>query len=172
MRRGGRVFVEHGLIAAHPGEVVHVAGLRHADDGVDQQVRLRFAGGAEGQFLVRAVQRVAGLEGHDAAPAQLAEIGAQLIGRVAAGAEIVVHWLLDAGHRTAEVDVACRVVQVVHRRVGEVIGAKDLLGLARFVRGPFVGHRHGAEDDAFLVAERDVLAKFDGLQRIFRLHPA
>jgi hypothetical protein len=54
-------------------------------------------GGAEGQFLVRAVQRVAGLEGHDLAPAELAEIGAQLVRRVAAGAEIVVHRLLDAG---------------------------------------------------------------------------
>ena len=71
----GRVLVEHRLVAAHAGEVVDVAGLGHADDRVDQQVRLRLAGGAEGQLLVRAVQRVAGLEGDDPAPAELAEVG-------------------------------------------------------------------------------------------------
>jgi hypothetical protein len=62
----GRILVQHRLVAAHAGEVVDVAGLGHADDGVDQKVRLRLAGRAEGQFLVRAVEGVAGLEGHDA----------------------------------------------------------------------------------------------------------
>ncbi len=69
----GRVLVQHRLVAAHAGEVVDIARLGHADDRVDQQVGLGLFRGAEGQFLVRAVQRVAGLEGDDAAPAQLAE---------------------------------------------------------------------------------------------------
>ena len=113
----GRVLVQHRLVAAHAGEVVDVARLGQAHDRVDQQVGLRFAGGAEGQFLVRAVQRVAGLEGDDLAPAQLAEIGAQFVGRVAAGAEIVMHRLLDAGDRAAQIDLAGGVVQVVDRRM-------------------------------------------------------
>jgi hypothetical protein len=106
---------------------------------VDQQVGLRLLGGAEGQFLVRAVQRVAGLEGDDLAPAELAEIGAQLVRRVAAGAEIVMRRRLDAGDRPAEIDLARRVVQVVDRRMRVVVGAEDLLGLARLVRRPLVG---------------------------------
>jgi hypothetical protein len=125
-RRGGRVVVEHGLVAAHAGEVVDVAGLRHADDGVDEEVRLRFLGRAEGQFLVRAVERVARLERHHPAPAELAEIGAEFVRRVAAGLEVVVDGRLDAGHRAAEVDGARLVVEVVHRRVGEVVGAVDM----------------------------------------------
>ena len=158
---GGGVLVEHRLVAAHAGEVVDVAGLGHADDGVDQQVRLRLVGGAEGQFLVRAVQRVAGLERHDLAPAELAEIGAQLVRGVAAGAEVVVHRLLDAGDRAAQIDRAGLVVQVVDRRMGDVVGAEDLLGLARLVGRPFVGDRHDREDHALVVAQRDVLAGFD-----------
>jgi hypothetical protein len=130
-RRGrGRVVVKHGLVAAHAGEVVDVAGLGHADDGVDQQVGLRLLRGAEGEFLMRAVKRVAGLEGHDAAPAELAEIGAELVRRVAAGLEVVVDGLLDSGHGAAEIDRAGLVVQVVDRRMGEVVGAEDLFGLA------------------------------------------
>ena len=67
-----RIFVDHRLIAAHAGEMVHVAGFRHADNRVDQQVGLCFLGGAEGQFLMRAVQRVAGLERHNLGPAEFA----------------------------------------------------------------------------------------------------
>ena len=63
--------------------MIHVARFRHADErGWISRLACAFAGGAEGQFLVRTVQRVAGLEGDDAAPAELAEIGAQLVGRV------------------------------------------------------------------------------------------
>ena len=123
---GGGVLVEHRLVAAHPGEVVDVARLGQAHHRVDQQVGLGFLGGAEGQLLVGAVQRVAGLEGDDLAPAELAEIGAQLVRRVAAAAEIVMRRRLDAGDRAAEIDLAGGVVQVVDRRVGVVVGAEDL----------------------------------------------
>ena len=87
-RRGrGWVLIKHRLIAAHAGEVIHVAGFGHAHHRVDQQVRLRLTGGAEGQLLMRAVQRVAGLKRHNLAPAHLAEIGAQFVGRVAPAAK-------------------------------------------------------------------------------------
>jgi hypothetical protein len=90
------ILVEHRLVAAHPGEVVDVARLGQADDRMDQQVGLGLLGGAEGQLLVRAVQRVAGLERDDLAPAELAEQRAQLVRRVAAGAVVVMHRRLDA----------------------------------------------------------------------------
>ncbi|MPL71146.1 hypothetical protein SDC9_16917 [bioreactor metagenome] len=163
--RGGRlrVLVEHRLVAAHAGEVVDIAGLGEADHRVDQQVRLGFLRGAEGQLLVRAVQRVAGLEGDDLAPAELAEIGAQFVRRVATGLEIVMHRRLDAGDRAAEIDRARGVVQVVHRRMGEVVGAEDLGGLVGLVRHPFVGDRQDREDHTFLIAQRDVGAGLDAL---------
>ena len=61
------------LVAAHAREVVDVAGLRHADDGLHQQVRLDVLRRAEGELLVRAVHRVARLERDDLAPAELLE---------------------------------------------------------------------------------------------------
>ena len=130
-------------------------------DGVDEKVRLRLAGGAEGQLLVRPVQRVAGLEGDDPPPAELAEVGAQLVRGVAAAAEVVVHRLLDAGDRPAEIDRPRPVDEEVDRRMRGVLGAEDAARLRQPVGGPEVGDRHDRQDDALLVAERDVLPGLD-----------
>ena len=157
----GRILVQDRLIAADAGEVVDVARLGHADDGVDQQVRLGLTRGAEGQFLVRAVQWVPGLEGHDLAPAQLAEQRAQFVRRVAAGLEVIMHRLLDAGDRATQIDLACRVVQVVHRRMGQIVGPKDLGRLIRLVGAPLVADRQDRQDHAFLIAQGDVLTGGD-----------
>ena len=147
--------------------MINVAGFGHANNRVDQQVGLGFAGGAEGQLLVGAVQRVAGLEGDNFAPADFAEIGAQFIWGVAAGAEIIVHRLLDAGDRAAQIDAASLVVQVVDGRMRVIVGAKDHFGLAGLVWRPAVGDGHGGEDHAFLVAQGDVFAHFQGFGKLF-----
>ena len=152
MRGRGRVLVEHRLVTAHAGEVVHVARLRHADDRVDEQIGLRLTRGAEGQFLMRAVQRVAGLEGDNARPPHLSKKGPQLVRCVATTLEVVVNGPLDTGDGAAEIDLASLVMQVVDRWVGLVIGTKDELGLARLVRHPLVSDSHGREDDTLLIA--------------------
>ena len=77
--------------------MIDIAGFGHADDRVDQQVRLRFFRGTEGKFLMGAVQRIAGLESDNPAPAHLAEEGAQLVGGVAQGPVVVVNGV--AGYR-------------------------------------------------------------------------
>ena len=64
-----RIFADEELVAADAGEVVDVAGLGHADDRMDEEVGFDLLRGAEGELDVRAVHRVAGLEGDDAAPA-------------------------------------------------------------------------------------------------------
>ena len=162
-----RVFVKHGLVAAHAGEVIHVARLGHANNRMDEKVRLRFFRGAEGQFLMRAVEWVAGLEGHNLAPTKLAEIGAQFVRCVAACAEIIVDGLLNAGYRAAKVNFARSIVQVVHRGVGVVIGAENLFGFARFVRNPAVRDGHGRENHALLIAQGDILVEFEGFCEVF-----
>ena len=136
----GRIFVQYGLIAAHSGKVIHVARFRHADDGVDQEVGLSFLCGPESEFLMRPVQGIARLERHDAAPAHLAEIGAQFVRGVAARAEIVVNRLLDACDRPAQINIPGSVVQIVDSRMCNIIRAKDFLGLTGFVGGVFRGH--------------------------------
>ena len=77
-----RVLGHDGLVHAHAGVVVDVAGLRHADDGVDEDVGLSLARGADGQLAVRAVHGVAGLEGDDLAPRELFEVCTELGGGV------------------------------------------------------------------------------------------
>ncbi len=162
------ILVENRLVAAHPGEMVDVAGLGHADDGMDQKVGLRLSRRAEGQLLVRAVKRVAGLERNDAAPAKLAEAGAELVWGVAAGLEVVVHGRLDAGDGAADVHRLGHLVQIADRRVGAVVGAVDALGLAGLVRRPLVGDGQRREDHALGVAQRDVLPRLDAFGELFR----
>ena len=77
---------------------------------------------------MNAVQRVAGLERHNLVPAQFAEQRAQLVRSVATGFEIIMHRLLDAGDRAAKIGLARLIVQIVHGRVGQIIGA--LIGAA------------------------------------------
>ena len=163
-----RIFVEHRLIAAHAGKVIDIARFGHADNRMDEKVGLRFFCGAEGQFLMCAVQRVACLEGNDLAPAKFAEMGAQFVGGIAPGAEIVMHRLLDAGHRTAEIDLARVVVQVVNCWVRLVISAKDVFGFLGFVRNPVVSDRQRGEDDAFLIAQCDILPFLERGGEFFR----
>ena len=167
-RRGrGRVFVDHRLIAAHPGKVVDVARFGHANHRMDQQVRLRLARRAERQFLMGAVQRVAGLECHDLVPAHLAEIGAQFVRRVAPRFEIIMHRGLQAFDLATQIDRPRDVVQVVHRRMRQIIRAKDLDRLIRLVRHIFVGNRHHCQNHAFRIAQRNPRPRCHAIRKLF-----
>ena len=84
---------------------------------MNQQVGLDFAGGAQREFLVRAVHRVAGLERDDLAPAELLEALANFGGRVAQVLEIVVRRLLNSGELAANVNRITDALQVVDSRV-------------------------------------------------------
>ena len=161
---GGRllgIVADQLLVAAHAGEMVDVAGLGHADHGMDQQVGLGRLGGAVGQLLVGAVHRVAGLEGDHPAPAQLAEPVAQLLRRVAQMLEIVVHGRLDALHSAAQIDGAGMVVQVAHRRMSLVVGAEHRHRLGPLVGLPAIGDRERGVQHALAVAQVDGLADLD-----------
>lgn len=95
---------EEGLVDTDAGEVVDVAGLGEADDGVDEDIGLAGAGGADGKLTMSAVHGVAGLEGDNLGPAELVEVGAKLGGGVymvlVVGREIV-----EVRIRTAKLDV-------------------------------------------------------------------
>ena len=117
---------------------------------------------------MRTMQRISGLKSDDFVPAEFAKIGAQLIWRIAPTAKVIMHRRLDADHRATEVHRSGLVMQIVHARVGAVIGAENLRRLLLFVGGPIVGDRHCGEDDALLVAQRDVLTKSQALGELFR----
>ena len=132
------VLVQNGLVATHACEVIHIARFGQANNGVDQQVCLRFFCGAERQFLMRAVQWIAGLEGNNFAPAHFAEVGAQFVWRVTAAAEIVVYRLLNARDGTAQIDLPAWLCKVVHGWVGVIVGAENFFASMCFVRLPTV----------------------------------
>ena len=118
------VVVDQGPIAAHAGVMVDVARLGHADDRVDQEPAADLPGRSLGQLFVRPVQRVAGLERDDPAPAQRLKVLAQLRGRPAQCDEIVVR--RNANH----LEPARRVMA----RQPVQIGDRRMLGIERAIR--------------------------------------
>jgi hypothetical protein len=123
---------QQGLVDADAGEVVDVAGLGQADDGVDEHVGLAGAGSADGQLAVSAVHGVACLEGDDLGPAQLVEVRAQLRGGEAQADVVVVLQAVDGLELTADVVLLDALVEVLDGRVLGV-AAEDLLGLLGLV---------------------------------------
>ena len=157
-RRLARVAVQQRLVAAHPRVVIDVPRLGHPHDGVDQQVRLRLLGRAQGQLLVGAVHRVAGLEGDHLRPTQLAELRPELGRTVPQQPVVVVRDGRDARHPSAHVAGAHRVQQMRHARVLGVRGAEHRLGLRLTVRPPHVLDRQCGDHDALLVAQGEARA--------------
>jgi hypothetical protein len=90
----GVVALHEDLVAAHPHVGGDVALLRLADDRVQEQPVRDLQGGL-GQVLVRAVDRVARLEGDDAAPAALLE----RLARLGGGEQALRERLLVVGQR-------------------------------------------------------------------------
>jgi hypothetical protein len=60
--------------------MVDVTGLGQADDGLDEDVGLLGASGADRQLTVSAVHGVSGLEGNDLLPSELVKVRAELRG--------------------------------------------------------------------------------------------
>ena len=84
------------FVAAHPRIVVDIAGPGRAHRRMNEQIGLGLLNGAQGQFLMGAVHRVASLEGDYPSPAQLDKAVAQFARRVAPLWEIVMRGRLDA----------------------------------------------------------------------------
>ena len=115
------------LVAAHPDEVVDVAGLGQADHRVEQKVGLGDLRRALGQLLMRPMHRVAGLERDHPRPAPLLELAAQVLRLVAQLAEVVLGRPREALEPAAEIDRLRPVEQVVDARMAVVGGAEHRL---------------------------------------------
>ena len=146
------------LVAAHAREVIHIAGLRHADDRVDQQVGLGFPGRAKGEFLVRAVHRVARLKRDHAPPAEFPEALAQLPRVVAQVLEVIVRRRFDAPEASAEVDAVRAIEQVIDARMRVVDRAEHGACFAFEVGTEDARKLHRGDQDALGVAQRDRVA--------------
>jgi len=153
------------LVAAHPRVMVHIAGLGHADHGMDQQVGFRLSGGPESQLLVGTVHRVAGLECHDLAPAEFGKPLTEFGGRVPQMAEIVVDGRLDAAQSATHVHRVRLVHQVVDAGMSGVLGSEHAAGLGFPVGRIDILDRQGGDQHAFLVTKGDLLPGPDRVRK-------
>lgn len=141
---------QQSLVDTDTGEVVNIAGLGETDDGLDQDIGLLGASGANRQLTVSSVHGVSGLEGHDLLPAQLVKVGAELRGSdcfsklasylalamrvdgwqlTAQVKEVVVLQAVDSLKLATNVELLGGGEEVLYTRVGIIVAAKDLLGL-------------------------------------------
>ena len=124
----GREVGQHRLVGAQPHLDRHVTLLGRADQGVQEQPVAHLEGALE-QVLVGAVDRVAGLERGDPAPATLGE-GRPRLGR---GQRVGARRPAGRSHHRPDRsgDRPGRAAQHPgNPRVGRVVGAVDELGLA------------------------------------------
>ena len=146
------------LVATHAREVIDVAGLRHADDGMQQQIRLDLFRGAKRELLVSAMHRITGLKRNDATPADFLEAIAQLLRRVAQMLEIVVHGRLDAAQPAAEIHLVAAAHEIAHAGMRFVGGAEHGARFLLLVRPVDAFDLHRGNQDALAVAQRDDVA--------------
>ena len=149
------VAVGQGFVGADPGEVIHVAGLGQADDGVQQERAVHLFGGTFGQFLVDAVQRVAGLERHHIGMAELRQPGAGLRRGQAQIDEIVVFRQVQHAQPAGDVELA-PAMHLGHQRMAQVQRAEGLLGDLVEVPGVDLLDRHHRQQFVLVVAQGDV----------------
>lgn len=125
---------QESLVDTDTGEVVNVTGLGETNDGLDQNVGLLRAGGADRQLTMSSVHGVSGLESDDLLPAELVEVSAELRGSESEVEEIVVLETVDSLKLTTNVELLSGIKEILDTGVGVIIAAKDLLGLVDLVR--------------------------------------
>ena len=146
------VFLHDRLVDANTGIVVDITRLGQTDDGVNEDVlsgvsaivvnriqrdahhSLALTGSADGQLPVRAVHRVARLEGDDLPPGELLEVVAELGRGVAESDVVVVLRRLDRLHLATDVEVFDLRAEVGDGGVRRVVRAEDLLRLLNAIR--------------------------------------
>ncbi len=74
------IFRRQQLIAAHAGEVIHVARFGHTHHRMNQKTGFHLLRCAEGKLLMSSVHGIASLKGHDTPPAQARKFGAKFGG--------------------------------------------------------------------------------------------
>ena len=169
---GGRVLVQNRLVATHAGKVIDIARFGQTHDWVDQTgwlVLLSRRGmsalGARG-----AAGCVSGRQQPCASPSCGNRRAIRLACRDGRGN----HNAQAAGcrSRTAKIDLAGLVVQIVHRRVRIIISAKDLFGFDGFVRLPTIGDGHGARGSRLLGRAGRCPDRSQRVRRNLRTRPA
>ena len=131
-----RVGAQKSLIAPDPREVVYVAGLGHAYDGMDQEICADLLRGPERQLLMGTVYGVSGLECDDPPPSQPCEVVTELQRRAAKLAEIVVARGLDTLDAAPYVHGVRLLQSVCGARVLRIGRTEHLLGLLHPVGTP------------------------------------
>jgi len=76
------VLGHDGFVHPDTSVMIDVTGFGQPHDGVDEDVGLALTSSSDGQFPVRTVHGVSGLESNDLAPSEFLEMGTKLGGSV------------------------------------------------------------------------------------------
>jgi hypothetical protein len=136
------------LVSSDTGVVVDISGLGKTDNGVDEDVGPSLTGGSDSKLSVGSVHGVSGLESNDLAPCELVEVVSELGGGVCVRQSCdrferipltsesnIVEVLrgLDGLDVSTNVELLGLVVEVERGWVGDIVRAKNLLGLESLV---------------------------------------
>ncbi len=145
------------LVGANAGEVIDVAGLGHTDAGVQQQNAVLLNSGALGQFLVDAVERVAGLESDYVRVTKLLQTGAGLGRGQSQRFEIIAGGQLQHTQLAGNIELT-PAVHLGHDGMAQVQRAEGLLGHFIDVPGVDLFYVHDRQQLVTRAAQGDVLA--------------
>ena len=125
--------------------------------------------GAESEFDVGAVHRVAGLEGDDAAPALVRKIGTELGGCLAQRLEVVMARELEAFEAAADVPGIASVHQIRNAGMGDARAVENGFSFGLTIGLPDVFNVQNGDHDALGIAQGDLgAAGVQGLGEGFR----
>jgi hypothetical protein len=119
--------------------------------GMDQQIGAHLLCGAQSQFLVGAMHRVARLKSHDLSPAEADKFGSQFRWRMAQGAKVVMRDRMKSFQTSSHVPGVCLVQETRHTGMSGGRGAIDHLRLGHSVWLPHLFHIQGCQHNAFRI---------------------
>ncbi len=125
---------------------------------MDQQIGFDLLGGAEGQFHVGAVHRIARLERNHAAPAFAGKFGAKFGGSQTQSAEIIMRRNLHAFDFSADVPRIRLIDGVIGAGMRRAGAGKNRFSFGFAIGLPDVLHVQHGEHHAFGIAQRDLAA--------------
>lgn len=150
-------------VASHSRKVIDITGFGHTNNRVDEDISLGVSSGKKGQFTMRSVHGVSGLETDQAQDILTLDFGTDFIGGQTVFREVVVNWKSDTLELTSNVGVANFLEANLNRGVANIIGtSENLLTFQSLVRGVLGRNVHNGDDSHFVVTQSNAITNVNG----------
>ncbi len=156
------------LVGPRPGIMVEITGLRHPDDGEEEEIGLGLSHGKKCHFKLRTVNGVTGLEAYDPVPAELCVDSAQFQRCDSLLPEIEMQRQAHHFQSPAQVAFSSPIKQIANTGMTPVKGPVNLPGLFFAFNGPDIFDVQDGQEKSFRVPEANGLACFQMSRQRFR----